>query len=64
MKLEDIRKDIDKVDSQICQLFKERMDLALEVAKTKEENNLAVANVSREKEILHRISEEIGVPLD
>lgn len=64
MKLEDIRKDIDKVDSQICQLFKERMDLALEVAKTKEENNLAVANISREKEILHRISEEIGEPLD
>lgn len=64
MKLEDIRKDIDNVDSQICQLFKERMDLALEVAKTKEENNLAVANVSREKEILHRISEEIGEPLD
>lgn len=64
MKLEDIRKDIDKIDSQISQLFKERMALALEVAKTKEENNLAVLNSSREKEILHRISEEIGEPLD
>lgn len=64
MKLEEIRKDIDKVDSQIAQLFKDRMGLALEVAKTKKENNLAVVNATREKEILHRISEEIGEPLD
>lgn len=64
MKLEEIRKDIDKVDSQIASLFKERMGLALEVAKTKKENNLAVVNATREKEILHRISEEIGEPLD
>lgn len=64
MKLEDIRKDIDKVDSQIAALFKERMGLALEVAKTKEENKMAVVNASREKQILHRISEEIGEPLD
>lgn len=64
MKLEEIRKDIDKVDSQIAQLFMERMDLALQVAKTKEEHNLAVVNQSREKEILHRISEEVGEPMD
>ncbi len=64
MKLEDIRKDIDNVDSQISKLFKERMNLALEIAKAKEEHNLAVVNDSREKEILHRISDEIGEPLD
>lgn len=64
MNLEEIRKDIDKVDSQIAQLFMERMDLALQVAKTKEEHNLAVVNHSREKEILHRISGEVGEPMD
>ncbi len=64
MKLDEIRKQIDTVDSQIADLFKERMGLALEVAKTKKENNLAVVNNAREKEILHRISEEIGEPLD
>ncbi|MCB6994269.1 chorismate mutase [bacterium 210820-DFI.6.37] len=64
MNLEDIRKEIDKVDSQIAQLFRERMGLALEVAKTKEKNNLAVVNSTREKEILRRISDEIGEPLD
>lgn len=64
MNLEEIRKDIDKVDSQIAQLFMERMDLALQVARTKEEHNLAVVNHSREKEILHRISGEVGEPMD
>lgn len=64
MKLTEIRKDIDKVDSQIAALFQERMALALEVAKTKKEDNTPVVNASREKEILHRISEEIGEPLD
>ena len=64
MKLEDIRKDIDQLDSQIAQLFKDRMNLALEIAKEKKENSLPVVNTSREKEILHRISDEIGEPLD
>lgn len=64
MKLEELRTEIDRVDSQIVSLFKERMNLALEVAKTKKENSLAVVNPSREKQILHRISEEIGEPLD
>lgn len=64
MKLEDIRKEIDKIDTQIASLFKDRMSLALEVAKAKEKDNLSVVNTTREKEILHRISEEIGEPLD
>lgn len=64
MKLEEIRKEIDKLDSQIAQLFKDRMNLALEIAKEKKSNSLPVVNTSREKEILHRISDEIGEPLD
>lgn len=64
MKLEEIRKDIDKVDSQIADLFKERMALSLDIAKAKHEGNLPVVNASREKEILHRISNEVGEPLD
>ncbi len=64
MKLEEIRKDIDKVDSQIADLFKERMALSLDIAKAKQEDNLPVVNASREKEILHRISNEVGEPLD
>lgn len=64
MKLEELRKDIDSIDSQIAALFQERMNLALEVARVKEANKLAVVNADREKDILQRISHEVGKPLD
>ncbi len=64
MDLKNIRNDIDAIDTQICDLFKKRMDLALEVAKEKEKTNTPVINKAREKEVLLKISEEIGEPLD
>ena len=64
MDLKNIRNEIDTIDTQICDLFKKRMDLALEVAKEKEKNNTPVINKAREKEVLLKISEEIGEPLD
>lgn len=64
MDLKNIRNDIDAIDTQICDLFKRRMDLALKVAKEKEKNNIPVVNKVREKEVLLKISEEIGEPLD
>lgn len=62
--LDNIRKDIDSIDSKLAQLFKERMEKSLEVARYKKENNLAVLNDRREKEILHKVSEEVGEPFD
>ena len=64
MDLKNIRNDIDAIDTQICDLFKKRMDLALAVAKEKEKNNAPVINKAREKEVLLKITEEIGEPLD
>lgn len=64
MDLKNIRNDIDAIDTQICDLFKKRMDLALAVAKEKEKTNSPVINKAREKEVLLKISEEIGEPLD
>ena len=64
MDLKDIRDGIDAIDTQICDLFKKRMNLALEVAKVKEKNNAPVLNKAREKEVLLKISDEIGEPLD
>lgn len=62
--LNNIRKEIDDIDTQITDLFKRRMEKSLEVAKYKQENNLPVFNGNREKEILHRVSEHIGEPFD
>ena len=62
--LDKLRNDIDAIDSKITALFRERMDISLAVAKYKKEHNLAVFNDAREKEVLHKVSEEIGEPYD
>ena len=62
--LEQLRDKIDDIDTQITDLFKQRMETALEVAKYKKENGVPVLNDRREKEVLHKVSEQIGEPLD
>lgn len=64
LNLGEIRNEIDSIDSQITQLFKARMEKSLEVAKYKKEHNLAVFNDKREKEVLLKVSDEIGEPFD
>lgn len=64
MTLKEIRNDIDQIDSQLLQLFKERMDLALKVADIKKAEGLPVVNAQREKEILHKISNTVEEPLE
>lgn len=64
MKLEDIRENIDAIDTQIIDLFKQRMDLALEVAKSKQESGTPVLNKTREKEIIRRVSDELPEELE
>ena len=62
--LEQLRDKIDDIDTQITDLFKQRMETALEVAKYKKENGVPVLNNAREKEVLYKVSEQIGEPLD
>lgn len=64
LNLENIRKDIDDIDSELTALFKKRMEKSLEVSRFKRENNLPVFSDSREKEILHKVSQQIGEPFD
>ena len=49
MKLEDIRKDIDRIDGQLVPLLDERMKCSLEVAKIKMAEGLPVYHPGREK---------------
>ena len=62
--LEQMRQDIDKIDSQITDLFRTRMETSLEIAKYKKEHQIPVLNDNREKEVLHKVSEQIGEPFD
>ncbi|MGN0704524.1 MAG: prephenate dehydratase domain-containing protein, partial [Lentihominibacter sp.] len=62
--LDKLRNDIDQIDTQLTDLFRARMEKSLEVAKYKQEHNIAVLSDRREKEILHKVSEQIGEPYD
>ena len=64
MDLETLRSRIDGIDDQLLKLFKERMDIAAEVARYKKEHNLPVLNTAREREILNRMTELAGEELE
>jgi chorismate mutase/prephenate dehydratase len=60
MELSEIRAKIDSVDDQLLSLFLERMDLAEEVAKYKNEHHLPILNKQREREVLAKVMERSG----
>jgi len=61
--LKEYRNLIDGIDEKLVSLFKERMNVALEIAKYKAENNLPVLNMSREREIIAKVTEQSGEDL-
>lgn len=50
--LDELRKEIDEVDKKLVELFEKRMEIVIDVAKYKIENNLPVLNNSREEEVI------------
>lgn len=58
--LGEIRIEIDKIDSELIELFKKRMDCAKAVGLYKKENNIPVLNQNRENEILDNLEEKGG----
>ncbi len=53
--LSEIRKNIDVIDTQLLELFKQRMALTGDVARYKAENNMVVFQGDREKAIIDRV---------
>ena len=64
MNLEQSRKTIDEIDSQLTKLFAERMSCAAEIAAYKKENNLPVLDAGRERQKLAAISELVPDELE
>ena len=62
--LSKIREQINNIDEQIIELWKERMALSLSVAEYKKENNLPILDEQREKELLDRIGSLAGEELE
>ena len=63
MDLNEIRKEINRVDDQLVKLFVERMELASQVAAYKKEHNMPIYVPAREREILKKVAEMAGPEL-
>ncbi len=59
--LGDARKKIDKIDEELVKLFVERLAVSRDVALAKRENGGAVSDPAREREILSKVSEAVGL---
>ncbi len=58
MNLEEIRKEIDRIDKNIIQLIKKRLAFAVLARNNKIKNGLKLSDVKREKEILIKVKEK------
>lgn len=54
------REKINVIDEKMLDLFKQRMELAKDVALYKKENNIAIFDEQREKEVIKRNSEKLN----
>ena len=60
MDLSEIRNKIDAIDTQLLDLFLQRMDLAEDVARYKKANGLLVLTAAREQEVLDKVAARAG----
>lgn len=60
LELSDVRKRIDKIDDELLELLKARMDAAKDVAMIKKRDNTPILNTAREAEILKDIASKSG----
>ena len=56
----ELRQLIDKLDEEIIQLLKKRMNVSKEVGRLKEELHIPVEDKIREKEIIERLTQQAG----
>ncbi|RII27081.1 MAG: chorismate mutase [Geobacter sp.] len=64
MTIDEIRQEIDRLDSALLRIFNERASLALKIGEIKKGLQLPVYDPSREKRIFARMKDENHGPLD
>jgi chorismate mutase/prephenate dehydratase len=60
MDINDYRSNIDKIDREIVELFKKRMDTAKNIAEYKKQNSLPIYDGARERALLTKVSDLAG----
>ena len=58
--LEESRRKIDEIDKELVSLFEKRMNVVLDVAKYKKENNLPVFQGNREEQVLKKAVDNLN----
>jgi monofunctional chorismate mutase len=53
--LEDVRREIDRLDSELVGLLEERIELSLQVKEIKAKDKTAVLDASREEKIIDKL---------
>ncbi len=64
MNIDDLRREIDRLDSELLRIFNERADLALKIGEIKKGMGIPVYDPTREKKIFQRMKENNPGPLD
>ena len=57
--LEKLRKEIDEIDNELCDLFEKRMKVAKAIGNFKREHNLDVLDASREHVVLEKAKKRL-----
>jgi len=60
MNIDKLRADIDNIDLRLIELFKERMEIALDIARQKKESGKPVYDNTRERQLLHKAAGKVG----
>ncbi|QSV45080.1 chorismate mutase [Geobacter benzoatilyticus] len=64
MTIDELRQEIDRIDSELLRIFNRRAELALEIGMIKKERALPVYDPKREKKIFERMQADNPGPLD
>ena len=64
MDINELRCEIDSIDKNLVELFKNRMSIAADVAEYKRQNNMKVLDASRERALLQKVSDLAGEELE
>ena len=59
MELQDLRKEIDRIDDSLIQLFEQRMAVSVEIARYKQQHGLPVYDPAREHHKLKDVSKKV-----
>ena len=64
MTIDDFRREIDRLDSELLRIFNQRAEFALKIGEIKKARGLPVFDPVREKKIFQQMKEENPGPLD